>query len=480
MDGDYGLRVCCMGAGYVGGPTMAVIAQHCPSIRVVVVDISAKQIARWNSDDLPIYEPGLLEVVTAQRGKNLFFSTDIDRHIKEADLIFVCVNTPTKASGFGAGAAADTKHVEACARMIAESATSNKIVVEKSTVPVHTAEVLNAVFDANCSYAALPVNRGSQTRSSNIHFEVLSNPEFLSEGTAIRDLMAPSRILIGGDSSPSGQQAVATLAGIYEHWVARDKILTTNVWSSELSKLVANAFLAQRISSMNSISALCEATGADVAEVARAVGTDPRIGDKFLQVSVGFGGSCFQKDILNLVYLAESCHLPQVAAYWRSVVAMNEFQKNRFSQLIVAQLFHSVSNKKIAVLGFAYKKDTGDTRETAAAAVIKALVAERALLYVYDPKVDPDDMIEELRYQGMAESDIARLHIVKTPFEATDKAHAIAVLTEWTEFTALPFDRIYRDMLKPAFVFDGRNLLDHDKLRAIGFKVFGIGKKLEK
>ncbi|KDO18888.1 UDP-glucose 6-dehydrogenase [Saprolegnia parasitica CBS 223.65] len=466
MDGDYTLRVCCMGAGYVGGPTMAVIAKFCPTIRVVVVDVSAKQIARWNSaDDLPIYEPGLLEAVTGSRGKNLFFSTDIDRHIKEADLIFVCVNTPTKASGFGAGAAADTRHVEACARMIAQSATTDKIVVEKSTVPVHTAEVLNAVFDANSSSA--------------VHFDVLSNPEFLSEGTAIHDLMAPSRILIGGESSPSGQRAVMTLVSIYEHWVARDKILTTNVWSSELSKLVANAFLAQRISSMNSISALCEATGADVAEVARAVGTDPRIGDKFLQVSVGFGGSCFQKDILNLVYLAESCHLPEVAAYWRSVVEMNEFQKNRFSKLIVSQLFHSVSNKKIAILGFAYKKDTGDTRETAAAAVIKALGAERAQLFVYDPKVERDDMLHELRYQGMAESEIASIQIVSTPFEATAQAHAIAILTEWTEFTQLPFEAIYTDMLKPAFIFDGRNLLDHTLLREIGFKVFGIGKKLQ-
>ncbi|KAF0699480.1 Aste57867_9950 [Aphanomyces stellatus] len=464
MDATFSLKVCCMGAGYVGGPTMAVITKHCPSIRVTVVDVSERQIARWNSTnfDLPIYEPGLEELVRETRGRNLFFSTDIDKHVKEADLIFVCVNTPTKVAGIGAGSAADTKNVELCARMIAEYATSDKIVVEKSTVPVHTAEVLAAVFNAN--------------RQRGVHFEVLSNPEFLSEGTAVQDLISPSRVLIGGASTPSGQAAVQKLVQIYEHWIARDKILTTNVWSSELSKLVANAFLAQRISSINSISALCEATGADVSEVARAVGTDPRIGDKFLQVSVGFGGSCFQKDVLNLVYLAESFHLPEVAAYWRSVVQMNEFQKDRFGRRIVRTLFNSVTNKKIALFGFAYKKDTGDTRETPAAAVIKTLVAERASVFVYDPKVEVEDMHNELRYHGLGDEDMARVHWVRDPYEAAEKAHALAIMTEWEEFRTYDYGRLYDHMLKPAFVFDGRNLLDPEALRHLGFTVYGVGK----
>ncbi|KAG9412129.1 hypothetical protein AC1031_017758 [Aphanomyces cochlioides] len=459
------MKVCCMGAGYVGGPTMAVISKFCPSINVTVVDVSEKQIARWNSDDfnLPIYEPGLVDLVKENRGRNLFFSTDIDRHIKEADLIFVCVNTPTKVTGIGAGSAADTKNVELCARMIAEYATSDKIVVEKSTVPVHTAEVLTTVFNANSQ--------------SNIHFEVLSNPEFLSEGTAVHDLMSPSRVLIGGANTSSGQAAVQKLVSIYEHWIPRDKILTTNVWSSELSKLVANAFLAQRISSINSISAICEATGADVTEVARAVGTDPRIGDKFLQVSVGFGGSCFQKDVLNLVYLAESFHLTEVAAYWRSVVTMNEYQKNRFAMHMVRTMFNSVTNKKIGILGFAYKKDTGDTRETPAAAVIKTLVTERAKVFVYDPKVEVEDLVNELRYHGMTEDEVRSVEFVRDPYQVVDKAHALAVMTDWEEFKTYDYTRIHDCMLKPAFLFDGRNLLPHEDLRRVGFTVHGIGKK---
>ncbi|ETV91776.1 hypothetical protein H310_13833 [Aphanomyces invadans] len=466
MDGPYSLKVCCMGAGYVGGPTMAVISKFCPSIRVTVVDVAEKQIARWNSAnfDLPIYEPGLEALVRATRGRNLFFSTDIDRHIKEADVIFVCVNTPTKVAGIGAGAAADTKNIELCARMIAEYAMSDKIVVEKSTVPVHTAEVLMAVFNANSK--------------SSVHFEVLSNPEFLSEGTAVEDLISPSRVLIGGGGTPAGQAAVRTLVQIYEQWIPSDRILTTNVWSSELSKLVANAFLAQRISSINSISAICEATGADVTEVAKAVGTDPRIGNKFLEVSVGFGGSCFQKDLLNLVYLAESFHLPEVAAYWRSVVTMNEYQKHRFGTLIVRTLFNTVTQKKIGIFGFAYKKDTGDTRETAAAAIMKVLVAERAQVFVYDPKVELDDLVNELKYQGLAGDEIQNhVHVVHDAYAAVDKAHALAVLTEWEEFKTYDYTRIYDTMLKPAFIFDGRNLLPHDHLRRLGFSVHGIGKK---
>ncbi|ETV91777.1 hypothetical protein, variant [Aphanomyces invadans] len=348
--------------------------------------------------------------------------------------------------------------------MIAEYAMSDKIVVEKSTVPVHTAEVLMAVFNANSK--------------SSVHFEVLSNPEFLSEGTAVEDLISPSRVLIGGGGTPAGQAAVRTLVQIYEQWIPSDRILTTNVWSSELSKLVANAFLAQRISSINSISAICEATGADVTEVAKAVGTDPRIGNKFLEVSVGFGGSCFQKDLLNLVYLAESFHLPEVAAYWRSVVTMNEYQKHRFGTLIVRTLFNTVTQKKIGIFGFAYKKDTGDTRETAAAAIMKVLVAERAQVFVYDPKVELDDLVNELKYQGLAGDEIQNhVHVVHDAYAAVDKAHALAVLTEWEEFKTYDYTRIYDTMLKPAFIFDGRNLLPHDHLRRLGFSVHGIGKK---
>ncbi|RHY91459.1 hypothetical protein DYB37_004228 [Aphanomyces astaci] len=397
MDGAFSLKVCCMGAGYVGGPTMAVITKFCPSIRVTVVDVAAKQIARWNSEDfdLPIYEPGLEALVRETRGRNLFFSTDIDRHIKEADVIFVCVNTPTKAAGIGAGSAADTKNIELCARMIAEYATSDKIVVEKSTVPVHTAEVLMAVFNAN--------------NKSSVHFEVLSNPEFLSEGTAVQDLITPSRVLIGGGSTSAGQAAVQALVRIYEQWIP---------------------------------------SGADVTEVAKAVGTDPRIGSKFLDVSVGFGGSCFQK-----VVVAASFHLPEVAAYWRSVVAMNEFQKHRFGTHIVRTMFNSVTHKKIGILGFAYKKDTGDTRETAAATIVKMLVAEKAQVYVYDPKVELDDLVNELKYHGVPDDDIGRhVHVMDRADAVADKAHALVVLTEWEEFKAYDYTRIYDSMLKPAFI----------------------------
>ncbi|CAK4711090.1 unnamed protein product [Aphanomyces euteiches] len=427
-----------MGAGYVGGPTMAVISKFCPSINVTVVDVSEKQIARWNSDDfnLPIYEPGLVDLVKENRGRNLFFSTDIDRHVKEADLIFVCVNTPTKVTGIGAGSAADTKNVELCARMIAEYATSDKIVVEKSTVPVHTAEVLTTVFNANSQ--------------SNIHFEVLSNPEFLSEGTAVHDLMSPSRVLIGGANTSSGQTAVQKLVSIYEHWIPRGA-----------------AFVHAFVSSPS----------ADVTEVARAVGTDPRIGDKFLQVSVGFGGSCFQKDVLNLVYLAESFHLTEVAAYWRSVVTMNEYQKNRFAMHMVRTMFNSVTNKKIGIFGFAYKKDTGDTRETPAAAVIKTLVTERAKVFVYDPKVEVEDLVNELRYHGMTEDEVRSVEFVRDPYQVVDKAHALAVMTDWEEFKTYDYTRIHDCMLKPAFLFDGRNLLPHEDLQRVGFTVHGIGKK---
>jgi UDPglucose 6-dehydrogenase len=368
---EFDLKICCMGAGYVGGPTMAVIAAKSPRVKVTVVDLAAKQIAAWNSDCLPIYEPGLDELVRSVRGKNLFFSTDIDAAIIEADIVFVSVNTPTKTSGIGAGRAANIKNCELCARKIAEVATGDKIVVEKSTVPVRTADSIRRVLNA----------------ASTFKFQVLSNPEFLAEGTAVSDLLCPSRVLIGGEQTPDGLRAIATLVNVYANWVPREQIITTNLWSSELSKLVANAFLAQRVSSINSITALCEETDADVDEIARAIGSDHRIGSKFLKASVGYGGSCFQKDILNLVYICESFGLKEVSEYWHQVVLMNDYQKRRFSYKIVKSMFNTVTGKKIAIFGFAFKKDTGDTRETAAVYVMKDLLEERANMSVYDPQV---------------------------------------------------------------------------------------------
>ena len=452
------MKICCIGAGYVGGPTMAVIAQKAPDIRVTVVDMSAARIAAWNSDTLPIYEPGLDEVVRAARGRNLFFSTAVKEEIIAADIIFVAVNTPTKTYGVGAGRAADLRFIESVARTIAEVATTPKIIVEKSTIPVKTAETIQQILNAN--------GHGAK-------FQVLSNPEFLAEGTAVADLFNPDRVLIGGERTPEGDAAVATLAGVYARWVPRDRIITTNLWSSELSKLVANAFLAQRISSINSISALCEATGADVDEVARAIGRDSRIGPKFLKASVGFGGSCFQKDILNLVYLCEHYGLPEVSAYWDQVVRMNDWQKHRFAGRIVRTLFNTVADKRIAVLGFAFKKDTNDTRESAAISVCRDLLAEQAQVVVYDPQVPAAEIIADVCGKGQTNP---RLLVVKSAAEAAAGAHAVAVLTEWDEFKILDFAKIYAGMQKPAFLFDGRNLLDLPKLRELGFRASGIGK----
>ena len=450
------MNICCIGAGYVGGTTMAIIAQRCPGVQTTIVDMNAARIAAWNSDLLPIYEPGLEEIVRQVRGRNLTFSTDIPGAIKRADMIFVCVNTPTKTYGVGAGRAADLSYIESVARTIAEHANASKIIVEKSTIPVRTAESISAILAAN--------TRG-------IRFQVLSNPEFLAEGTAVSDLQNPDRVLIGGEHTPEGDAAVKALADIYACWVPRERIIATSLWSSELSKLVANAFLAQRISSINSISAVCEATGADVDEVANVIGRDSRIGPKFLKASIGFGGSCFQKDILNLVYLCEHFGLSEVAAYWEHVVRMNDYQKRRFTARMVKALFNTVADKKIAVLGFAFKKNTNDVRESAAIAVCRDLLAEHARLTVYDPKVAPEDIQREL-----AGAAAARLAIARTAYEACEGAHAIAILTEWDEFKALDFARILASMPKPAFIFDGRNILDLPKLRALGFQAFGIGK----
>ncbi|XP_009980596.1 PREDICTED: UDP-glucose 6-dehydrogenase isoform X2 [Tauraco erythrolophus] len=394
-------KICCIGAGYVGGPTCSVIAQMCPNIKVTVVDVNEARINAWNSDTLPIYEPGLKEVVESCRGRNLFFSTGIDDAIREADLVFI---------------------------------------------------------------------------------SVLSNPEFLAEGTAIKDLKNPDRVLIGGDDSPEGQKAVRALCAVYEHWVPKEKILTTNTWSSELSKLAANAFLAQRISSINSISALCEATGADVEEVARAIGTDQRIGNKFLKASVGFGGSCFQKDVLNLVYLCEALNLPEVARYWQQVIDMNDYQRRRFASRIIDSLFNTVTDKKIAILGFAFKKDTGDTRESSSIYISKYLMDEGAKLHIYDPKVPKEQIILDLSHPGVSEDNqVSRLVTVsKDPYEACDGAHALVICTEWDMFKELDYERIHKKMLKPAFIFDGRRVLDdlHNELQVIGFQIETIGKKV--
>ncbi len=476
-------KITCIGAGYVGGPTMAVIAQKCPHIKVTVVDINPQRIADWNDEDLsklPVYEPGLPEVVAEARGRNLFFSTDVETAIKESEMIFISVNTPTKTYGVGKGMAADLKFVELCARQIAQVSSGNKIVVEKSTLPVRTAQAIRTILDNAKGKEGTPPQ-----------FAVLSNPEFLAEGTAIPDLHNADRVLIGSEDTEAGKQAERALANIYANWIPREKILTTRIWSSELSKLTANAFLAQRISSINSISSLCERTGADVDEVARAIGMDTRIGSKFLKSSVGFGGSCFQKDILNLVYLCHHFNLPEVAEYWEQVVKLNDYQKHRFAKQIIDSLFNTVSGKKIAFLGWAFKKDTNDTRESAAIYVADELLQDHAEIHVYDPQVTEDRILADLEYlqknrrtdalQGVSTAltteEIKNLVTVHhEPYEAITNAHAIAILTEWDEFKNYDWQQIYKQMLKPAFVFDGRNILDRDNLAAIGFELSSIGK----
>ncbi|MEC7225710.1 MAG: UDP-glucose 6-dehydrogenase [Candidatus Latescibacterota bacterium] len=453
------MRICCIGAGYVGGPTMAMIAHKCRDVVVEVVDVNAERIAAWQSDRLPIFEPGLDDIVRSARGRNLSFSTDVDAAIRAADIIFIAVNTPTKTYGVGAGRAADLKYIERCARRIAHSLEGDTIIVEKSTVPVHTSELVKTVMEA---------------RSGGGNVQVLSNPEFLAEGTAVRDLEEPDRVLIGGERTPEGDAAVETLAGVYAQWVPRERIITTNLWSSELSKLTANAFLAQRISSINAISALCEETGADVDEIALAIGLDSRIGPKFLRSSVGFGGSCFQKDIFNLVYLCEHFDLPEVASYWEQVVHMNDYQKGRFSKRIINALFNTVSGKRIAILGFSFKKDTNDTRESAAIYVCRHLLQEQAHLAIYDPQVSEEEIRAELPASLDGDGEI---EVCTDPYDAVRGAHATAVLTEWNDFADLDFASIYEEMLKPAFIFDGRNILDLHKLRAMGFVVHGVGKR---
>ena len=449
--------ICCIGAGYVGGPTMAVVADRCPHIQVTVVDLNEERIGAWNSADLsllPIYEPGLDEVVGRARGRNLHFTTSVEGAIATADMVFISVNTPTKTHGVGAGQASDLTWIEASARMLAKAATGHTIVVEKSTLPVRTAEVVKSILEA-----------GQAGKS----FAVLSNPEFLAEGSAIRDLENPDRVLIGGES----QEAIEALAGIYGHWVAPEKILRTNLWSSELSKLTANAFLAQRISSINSIAALCEATGANVREVANAIGADSRIGPKFLKAGPGFGGSCFQKDILNLVYLCRYYGLEDVASYWEQVVTLNTWQQHRISRLMVNRLFGTISGKRIAVLGFAFKANTNDTRESPAIQVCLDLLEEGACLAIVDPKVREGQISIDL---GMpAGQGEGNWQLVDSVEAAAEGADALVLLTEWQQFAQINWPAVAALMRQPAWLFDSRAKADGAAARAAGLNVWTLG-----
>ena len=451
------MKICCIGAGYVGGPTMAMIAHKCPDIKITVVDLNEHRIAEWNSSKLPIYEPGLREIVESARNQNLFFSSDIDANLKEADIIFISVNTPTKDYGAGSGKAADLRFIEACARRIAEVGGGNKIVVEKSTVPVRTAQMVNEILSG---------------AGNGFEYQVVSNPEFLAEGTAMSDLENPDRVLIGGEISDSGKEAVSKVVDIYAHWVDRDRIITTNLWSSELSKLTANAFLAQRISSINAISALCEATEADIDEVARAIGTDSLIGRKFLKSSIGFGGSCFQKDILNLTYLCRHFGLPEVAEYWEQVIIMNEYQKERFVQRLLDAMFNTISGKRIAILGFAFKKDTNDARESPAISICKRLLEEKGNLNLYDPQVSKESVLQIL---GLQESDVGKnLKFFDSAKEACLDTHAIAILTEWDEFKSIDFKKIVK---KSNFkIYDMRNLYNPIEMKKRNIEYYSVGR----
>lgn len=448
-------NIVCIGAGYVGGPTMAMIAAKCPKYRVTCVDINEDRIKGWQSGEPPIFEPGLQELVGQALNRNLFFSTNIAEAIAEADMIFVSVNTPTKTFGEGAGMAADLQYWERTARQILANSEKPKIVVEKSTVPVRTADAMSRILNSN---------------SKGLKFQVLSNPEFLAEGTAVKDLAEPDRVLVGGNmETPAGREAIQSLVDIYSHWVPKERILSTDVWSSEMSKLAANAFLAQRISSINAVSAFAEVTGADISAVSDAIGRDFRIGSRFLQASVGFGGSCFKKDILNLVYMCRHYGLIEVADYWEKVVELNELQKRRFVRRICEAMFNTVAGKSIAVFGFAFKAHTGDTRESPAIDICRYLCEEKACLVISDPEALSNARID------LADCNEG-VHFEDNPEKAAEGAHAIAVLTEWPQFKELDYKKIFQNMEKPAFIFDGRNILEHNKLFDIGFNVYPLGK----
>jgi UDPglucose 6-dehydrogenase len=447
-------KILCIGAGYVGGPSMAMIAYKCPDCRITVVDTNPDRINAWNSADLPVYEPGLDKIVKNTRGKNLFFTKDIENQIKENDIIFVSVNTPTKTYGAGADMAADLQYWEKTARQILRHSRSSKIVIEKSTLPVKTALAMEKIL---------------ASAKGKIKFDVLSNPEFMAEGTAISDLENPDRVLIGSHETKSGLKARMELIGIYARWIPLEKIITSNIWSSELSKLVANAFLAQRVSSINSISALCEKTDADISEVAKAVGMDSRIGDKFLKAGIGFGGSCFKKDILNLVYLCSYYGLQEVAAFWESVIKINEYQQERFIANILNSMFRTLAGKKICILGFAFKADTGDTRESPAIYITRKLLAEQADVIISDPKALKNAAIDLAGIKG-------NIKYIEDPYRAAAGCHALSILTDWDLYRKLDFQKIYNSMVKPAFLFDGRNVVDRKKCFTIGFNVYPIGK----
>ena len=471
------INICCIGAGYVGGPTMTVIAEKCPNIIVNVVDLNQKRINSWNDGDvskIPIFEPGLSEIIKNVRGKNLFFSTDVDTAISSADIIFICVNTPTKVKGLGAGRASDLKWVEACARKVASKSKGHTIVVEKSTMPVKTAETIKIILQSS-----QPKNCDKNNLKT---FSVLSNPEFLAEGTAIKDLEDPDRVLIGGDD----EDAIETLAAIYRKWVDDKKILKTNLWSSELTKLSANAFLAQRISSINSIAAFCEATGGNIREVSKAIGTDKRIGNKFLKAGPGFGGSCFKKDILNLVYLSEYYGLNEVADYWQSVIKINHWQKERISKIVVEKLFGTISGKSLAILGFSFKADTNDTRESPSIDIARKLLEEGANLKIHDPKVSRGQIQKDLNLIEL--NDINSDEGSKSEFfqegswkyyetieKTAQNADAIIVLTEWDEYIQLDWNALSKLMRQPAWVFDVRSIIEPSEVIKAGLQLWRIG-----
>ncbi len=436
-------NICCIGAGYVGGPTMAVIALKCPEINVTVVDSNSKKIEAWNGpiDKIPVYEPGLEKIIKKTRNKNLFFSSDIPKAINISEIIFMAVNTPTKKEGEGAGMASDLKYVEKCARDIALYSNSDKIVVEKSTLPVRTAEKIKEILISE---------------NKNHHFEILSNPEFLAEGTAIKDLFKSDRVLIGGEETPSGKKAVKVLIEIYSNWIPLEKILTTNVWSSELAKLASNAMLAQRISSINSLSALCEKTGANITQLSKAIGKDHRIGPHFLKASVGFGGSCFQKDILNLVYLCNYYGLDEVAEYWHQVVKINDFQKNRFAQKIINKFNGDLSGIIISILGWAFKANTNDSRESASIYIAEKLYKAGANLEIYDPMVSNERIFDDIRNYWTNNFEFkkikSRINILNKVKQKFGRNDVVAILTEWEEFVSLDYSN--------ALIFDGRNILN--------------------
>ena len=462
-------KICCLGAGYVGGPTMAVIADKCPNIKVTVLDINSEKIKEWNNtnlDKLPVYEPGLKDIIKRVRGRNLFFSTQIEKVIYESEMIFISVNTPTKTKGFGAGYASDLKWVEASARQVAKFSRNHTIVVEKSTLPVKTAQVIKEILTSS--------QKENEIDSKKNTFSILSNPEFLAEGTAINDLNNPDRVLIGGEDSSS----IDSLREIYKNWVPDSKIISTNLWSSELSKLTANAFLAQRISSINSISAICEVTGAEINEVSRAIGFDKRIGSQFLSAGPGFGGSCFKKDILNLIYLSKYYGLNEVAEYWEQIIKINYWQKKRITKLVVEKLFGTVSLKKIVILGFSFKANTNDTRESPAINIVQDLLENGAEIVISDPKVKADQIVKELELEEnhkKSKNDYGFWRFSKNLYEASDNSDAIIILTEWDEYKKINWKEISKRMRSPSWVFDTRLVANLEDIRKTDLNIWSLG-----